>query len=329
MKSPAWNLRRGLSYKTSSLVMDNTISIFDFNDSKFSNKIYLTGICNIIKELFIYLGGVKQVSMLLNQKYSKIKEWPMGRKPISLFDLNSLLDKCDLDFAEKMKTKVNAAEIYLNCRYSSKKIKLPKYLSADLAYVVGLILGDGSLAGDSSNKRGNWTIGICFENKNHLKIYNKLIMQVFEVCPKNYLDRGCVVSVFSSRVLHWFFREYFEFYNGYKSNKIFTPQVIKQSNDNLVKVAFLQGLFDSDGTFTNGRVKYGTTSQKMAYQVQVLLNEFGINSSISSWQKKHYHLLYVVAISARSEVQKFSRKVGFRHPNKKLLLLNFIDSSIV
>jgi hypothetical protein len=328
MKPPAPTLRKCLIRKDPDFHMSDVLSIFEFSGSESSKRIYLVGITPIVKEIFQHLGGIKRVSILLNQKYSKVKEWS-SRKPISLFDLNNLLNNCDIVFRKKIQVRIEHSEIIIKCRYSSRKVRFPKIVSPDLAYIVGLILGDGSLAGDSLNQVGNWNISICFENHGHLKLYNALIKQIFGFGPNVYLDRGCEVSSFSSRVLHWFFKKYFEFFNGYKCNKIFVPSRILNGSNQKVVASFLQGLFDSDGTFTNNRVKYSTTSKIMAFQVQKLLARFSISSSISKWTKGEYKPLYTVAVSAYNSVQLFSEKVGFRHPNKRILLENFINSPVV
>ena len=330
--TPARYSKKCLISKSPDLFMDDRISIFDFSKSESSDKIYLRGINNILKEIFLHLGGVKEVSLLLNQKYAKVKEWPMGRKPISLLDLNSLLGECDKEFVGNIKAKIDNVDIYLNCKYSPKRIKFPKYLSENLSYLAGLILGDGSLAGDSSNLEGNWNISAYFDNLEHHKIYDNLIFKEFEVSA-NFKDPDgeYTTSIFSSRVLHWFFREYFGFFNGYKCSKIFVPNKILDCENRFIIIAFLQGLFDSDGTFTCGEVRYSTTSEKMAVQVkQILLDIFGIDTSLGIWRKKGEYLpLYTVYLHSRAKVESFAELIGFRHPNKKVLLENFINSPIV
>ena len=305
--------------------MQTNLSLFDVESNWLNDQIYVHGLKNEIKEILVHLGGPSKACNLLGVSYVALKEWPHGRKPISLKKLNMLIRFCSAPFQEKIKSKINSRDILLSCRYSPHKIKFPKVVTLDLAYILGLYLGDGTFAGDSSNRKGNWTIGAFFDNREHQTLCDSLLLKVFGIKAKHYdPKKTCFDSYFGSKVLHWFFRSYFGVCNGYKCNKIFGPDLILNS-DNQIVFSFLQGLFDSDGTITNRNiVKYASTSKAMVEQVRNVLTDFGINSSFSEWLKAEEYLpLYSVEIGSKESVLKFAQVIGFRHPAKLARLVGY------
>ncbi|MDO8537537.1 MAG: LAGLIDADG family homing endonuclease [archaeon] len=279
--------------------MQTNFSIFDIQSDWLKDEVYIHGIKQEIKEILVHLGRPTKVAKLIGVSYFRLKEWPVGRSPISLRDLMQLTSFCSPDFQEKIKLKVDSIDIFLSCRYSPRKIKFPKTLSQNLAYCVGLILGDGTLAGNSSNNRGNWFVGLYFDNKTHQLFYDKIIFEEFNVQTKHMLStEKCFVSYFCSKPIHWFLRSYFGISNGYKASKIEIPKVILNSNNKEIQISFLQGLFDSDGTITKkGIVKYASTSERISLQVYDMLNLLEINSKLSRWIKAEKYLpLYAVEL---------------------------------
>ncbi len=323
MMAPAVNPRNGFNYLKQDLLMKNSLSIFDVESEWLTDEVYVHGLKNEIKQIISNLGGPTKTSHLLNISYVALKEWPSGRKPISLGTLNKMLNLCSDTTREELKSKIDLQEILLSCRYSPHKIRFPKSVSPDLAYCVGMLLGDGSLAGNNSNSNGNWGVYIFLDDEEHRRIYDSVILKEFGFVPKHYMKgENCYISYFCSKAFHWFLRNYFEVGNGLKCNKIFAPKIILKHCGEVV-AAFLQGLFDSDGTITKKDiVKFDSTSKIIVEQVRELLEERGIKSSFSKWLKSEKYLpLYSAVIGSKDNVLKFAKSIGFRHPKKLARLL--------
>jgi len=332
MIAPAIRSKNHLKSQKPNFIMGEKLSIFDVESGWLKDQVYVHGLREEIREILNHLGGPSKACRLLEVSYIALKEWPHGRKPISLEKLNKLIGFCDALFQEGIKSKIDSREILLSCRYSPHKIKFPKFVTSDLAYLLGLYLGDGTFAGDSSNVKGNWIIGAFFDNRDHQSLVDSLVLKVFGINAKHYDSKEtCFESYFGSKVLHWFFRSYFRVCNGYKCNKIFGPGLILNSNSKIVS-SFLQGLFDSDGTITNRDiVKYASTSKIMVEQVRAVLTEFGIDSGFSMWLKAEKYLpLYTAEIRSKNNVLKFAELINFRHPGKHARLLGVeIKSNII
>lgn len=252
-------------------------SVLTYYENELSKQIYVHGIRKEIKEIISLLGGIKNTSIKSGVKYSLLKEWPLGRKPISIFSLNKLLTFLDLNAAQKILNNLSNEDIELGCSYSHIKMKFPKTLTSDLSYLIGLILGDGSLSGDGSNSKGNWKISLAFDNEIHMNYCIALIKSIFGIQMKYFRRGNGHYCHCNSKALHWFLKNYFEISNGYKAEKIFTPLLIKCA-DIFCKVAFIQGLFDSDGTITGKTIKYATISERMAKEVKDTLEDFGLKT---------------------------------------------------
>jgi len=304
--------------------MTQKISIFSSNLSN-TTDIYVNNLTNEIKEIFNHLGGPKKVSEILTCKYSKSKEWALGRAPISIKELNLLLESCKTRFKSQICARICSKDVFLSCRYSPTKIKMPIVVSPDLAYLTGIILGDGCISMGQKDKKKVWFLGVYFDNKEHQRIFDDLMGNEFLIKVKHAQRKPkCFESYVNSKTLNWFFCNTLGLPHGKKSDRICTPKLIEQSEKE-TKSAFMQGLFDSDGSITKkGNIRFSTTSRRMAYEMQEMLYGFGIESSISSWLKhKKYLMLYTVGVKGKNGRKYFAKFIGFRHPIKKLLLSKF------
>jgi len=299
------------------------IFIFENIDTGRDKEIYLNGISEQTKQAVMLLGGTKITSILLNEKYSKVKEWTLNRKPISLVDAWTSFQATGTQ-SGKLIHEVENCQVRLSCRYSKQRIPLPRIISEDLAYCIGLILGDGHLPNPANKRKPTWNTTVFFDNKEHQAIYDSLIEKEFSIRPAHYQRKpNCFDSCINSKVIHWFFSKYFSVHNGKKCNKIYLPDNILCNKQ--TTAAAIQGLFDSDGTITkDGFVKYATTSPVVGNQVAQTINSFGILAKTSLWIKESKYLpLHIISISKKSN-KLFSEKIGFRHPLKKALLCQFV-----
>ncbi len=265
----------------------------------------------------------------MDVKRSRLKEWHLGRKPIPLSKLNELLFLIDNNLRQDVIKEINSKQIYLKCQYSSHTIKFPDNLTPELSYLIGLLLGDGSLAGNSLNKTGNWGVSVYFDKMNHLKIYKKILEDIFEVKVKTYVQKEtCYCAYFASKAAHWFLKGFFDLHNGYKADKIEIPKIIIETK-NADLIAFcIRGLFDSDGTVIVKKkvVSFSSTSEKVVDQVIFWLKKFDIDAKKYKWLKsKKYKMLFTASIRRKSNIVRFSQTIGFCHPEKKKKLYKICE----
>ncbi len=192
---------------------------------------------------------------------------------------------------------------------------LPKHLSVNVAVLFGLFVAEGDTRGRFSNS-----------DKFILDVFSKYLKTEFNIIQKaNYTAS----EVYLGAVL----KDLFNYYLGeVKSNKRFIPDIIKQAPKKY-QVAFLQGLFEGDGTVyrhqSSWLVEYTSTSKLLAYDVKLLLENIGILCRVDKAYKsatntidKRKILSYNVRV-INQYFPQFCKEVGFypQYNKQKLLEL--------
>ncbi|MGH9178049.1 MAG: LAGLIDADG family homing endonuclease [Acidimicrobiales bacterium] len=151
----------------------------------------------------------------------------------------------------------------------------PRWMTAELAELVGYFMGDGSL--HSKGLRFCVTDGD-FDVVDRLRQLSKEVFGLSAaVTPKQGYTE---VRVDSVRLVLWWEACGFakrlpaEGHHG-KGYQPHIPDAVLHANDREVYAAFLRGLFEADGTVTNGYPVWSTTSLDFSRDVQSLLLAIG------------------------------------------------------
>ncbi|MEM3108540.1 MAG: elongation factor EF-2 [Candidatus Bathyarchaeia archaeon] len=185
----------------------------------------------------------------------------------------------------------------------SKKVSLPKSEREflDLAYLVGLLFGDG---GDRAS----------FHNSSEelIRIYRKSLSSAFKVGSK------LVRSKASFRVDHQggltlikFLEDVFDYHPKLKSHNLKFPETIL-TMENRFLAKFVSGLFDTDGSVEKARraVSLTTASKGFAKELTLALLRFKIRSILR--ENGQYTTLYISGENARM----FRSTIGFARRDK-------------
>ncbi|MFX1507946.1 MAG: DNA mismatch repair protein MutS, partial [Promethearchaeota archaeon] len=190
--------------------------------------------------------------------------------------------------------------------YRTNIYPLPTEINEDLAYLLGLMVGDGAL---TYKKAYRFSSGDEFLISEFERINKELFN--YKVSATNDGKDYIVTSFF----LRDFFKHLGLKYSGSDEKTI--PKCILKSPKRIFR-KFLQGLFDTDGTADNryGNVTLSTTSRRLATQVHTSLLNWGIISSLSvkMTAKKP---CYEVRITGNDAII-FHEELGFRLPRKSI-----------
>ncbi len=147
--------------------------------------------------------------------------------------------------------KLDLSNIQFSKPDKQRGVKLPNYLSNDLAYICGVLAGDGHISKDYGGKCRN--LIYCGGNpRDEVEFYDKTICSLFykifniKLNPKHFSD-GCYGIKFESKGLVEFFTKIFGFSRGKKYKKLRIPLLILKK-EKLTK-QFISGLFDTDFGF--------------------------------------------------------------------------------
>lgn len=195
----------------------------------------------------------------------------------------------------------------------------PNNITEDLAYLLGLITGDGHLS-DGLPYRVN--IATVDKQTKQWLLGDNIGLDFSESSNPHHI-------VASSKSFIDFCRK-FGMSIGVRAPSKKIPDRIMKSPQNIVR-AFLQGLFDADGSSSrkNGGVQFTSTSIEMINQVRALLLNFGIISSLfehitkPTKRVKVESLVYILEIGIHA--REFYSLIGFRldrKQNNSLVLKN-------
>ena len=177
-------------------------------------------------------------------------------------------------------------------------------LDADLAYLMGTLVGDGHFEQGSNSPSFVITCSEVEIQSELQRIALKLFSQVPRV--RHYGDRA--PSLRFSQTQGQMMLDL-----GVKaelaSNKVIPSSVL--SGERSVAIGFLQGLFDADGNvWPDGYVEYGSRSKQLVQQVQLLLANLGIiaRRSKKTVNSTDFWKLFIGGFDA----ERFHDIVGFR-----------------
>ncbi|HDJ96702.1 MAG TPA: hypothetical protein ENG45_01370, partial [Candidatus Aenigmarchaeota archaeon] len=199
----------------------------------------------------------------------------------------------------KTRLDLNEIDIILKTRDGyggGKYCKIPLVVNEDLAYVLGLIVSDGTVRKDYIS------ISLAGEDEKTKQYVLRKLRKVFGK-GKLYKDSAIVCNKFIS----WYITHVFGIPTGKKARNVGIPELILKSNKRIVR-AFLRGLFDGDGSSVNS-LNLKTYSRKLAYQLPFVLARFGIYSKVT--KDSGYRVLI-----PRIYESRFFKEIGFSYPRK-------------
>lgn len=194
-------------------------------------------------------------------------------------------------------------------------------LTEEIAYFLGLIVGDGYTNSINSNAPSH---RVLFSNGNQ-NVFNKFV----EIAEKNFSstvrinkDRGSMVCSVSGKETYQTLSEKYDMPICLSPEK-YIPKTVLTSPKEVVS-SFLRGLFDTDGGFHRYSFEFSTASRKMALQVHTLLLNYGIIAKKREKIVKNYpdRVYYILTISDRTSLEIFEREIGFLHEENKKKALN-------
>jgi intein/homing endonuclease len=187
-------------------------------------------------------------------------------------------------------------------------VSLPSVLDDDLAYLLGLLTGDGNLT--TKNR-------IAFSTADLEREYVALFSRLFSVTPHVQDDkrRDGLTSVTIESVQIKGFLKLLGLGSAGACQKS-VPRCILEAPQDCVR-AFLQGLFDTDGwADTTGRVGFDSCSEELARTVHLMLTNFGIISSLRH-KPNDYNGAWAIDINGK-EAKCFFDEIGFRVARKQI-----------
>ena len=202
---------------------------------------------------------------------------------------------------------------------------VPRKMTAELAEFVGYFMGDGSL--HSKGLR----LCVAREDQDVVKRLSELGKTLFGLTASITEKQGYTeVSFNSVRLTLWWeacdFAKHLP--NAAHSGKGYVahvPDAILHTNDSSVYAAFTRGLFEADGTASNGYASWSTVNETFSRDMQTLLLTLGFvttrkteQTSEARWGKNP---LYILRLLNAVSSERFIAEIGFLSKRKRETLL--------
>ncbi len=214
-----------------------------------------------------------------------------------------------------------------------KLVNLPKSVTPDLAYLVGVIAGDGSLG--YREKKHEYSLKCVGNPKDEQEFYLKLIRPKFELVfglspQMRYLDSGTTFGFnFFSKSLVLYLTKYIGLPLSPKYSSLKIPLIIK-SNEKLL-ISFLRGLFDTDGSLTFKKryrnypyypvISFSSKSEQFTREISNCLKKmsFRIVGSynyklVDQRAKAGFTIINRIEMNGKDNLSHWLRTIGFFHP---------------
>ncbi len=216
-----------------------------------------------------------------------------------------------------------------------KNIKIPETLNNQkLAYLAGLVFGDGSVYLTKENQTG---IRFYNSDKELLKEFDEIIYELFGLKAEKLSEEGKVPGRRINSIVVWKLLREFGLSNKKTENKL-SHFCTEQSNELIAEV--LKGLFDTDGytsKSTSPHVGLTTVSKKLAQTIHLSLLKFGIQPKLRERKVKgrickgknitvkSKHNQFFVEIRGKNNLELFSKAIGFKLERKNNTLKEIIE----
>ncbi len=202
-------------------------------------------------------------------------------------------------------------------------IKIPKELTDDLAYLVGL-LRDGTV---NKEKHGEYTCAFYSKNINFLKVVKPKIENLFDLSLTIEKFGECYGVRIRSKTLYLFFKLIFNFIS--RQEKWNTPKIIKSANEQ-IKRSYISGFFDAEGGIPhleviqkpkrkNLYIKFVQKNKESLEFIKSHLDSLGIETGEVYWNDNKNNLKVRM-----SSLKSCSHYIKSLHPEKanRLVMLD-------
>ena len=259
-----------------------------------SDNIRIYGLGDLIKSIYKELKRFKSIKKIENEfkPHQTFSNWILNKNGIAIQGLYNLCqywkitcEKSDGDL-EELWNKVFHLADYFGCM-NGKKIKLPKVLDCKLAYLLGVIFGDGHLADpDKSYDKltsYNSELRITDGHEETFDSLRNVFVYLFDYKPKIYSEKSKMNKLFyrfviKSKPLHRFVMVVCGMPTGDKRGKLRLPKIIKDAPLNLQKW-FISGFFDADGCISLTKDKWAVIHITQ-YDTNILKEIIDISSKL-------------------------------------------------
>ena len=205
---------------------------------------------------------------------------------------------------------------------------LPITVSKELAYLIGVLAGDGNIQIRENKK--TYRIKCVGNPKDEVEFYNSIIKPIFkrifnlDITVKKHDSNTTYGFEIYSKSMVQFLTEIFELPKGKKYNKLKIPNIIKETRN---VTSFIRGVADTDFCISykkNGTypcIACSSNSKEFMKEIASELKKLGFKlyeaydyKLIDSRCKKGYSLINRVELNGKKNLDLWMQNIGFSSP---------------
>lgn len=211
--------------------------------------------------------------------------WKSGTRPVPLRAVLKIMDGLKVKSVDIQKFSVGGGNV----------LSVPMDDLIEFHYLLGLILGDGCLVvNEKKGNRRTYLMQITFRLKSEAIFIRKHCISLFNINPSIYRGEGCWNLCLYSKPLVFILNTKYNVPLGLKYAKICVPERVKMGSKN-EKIAFLKGVFDSDGNIYKYKSRVGVQlrqrSQPFIIELWKLFSQVGIDFNHPYFDKANHSWL--------------------------------------
>jgi hypothetical protein len=228
-------------------------------------------------------------------------------------------------------------KIKFNKKDIDKGLTLPKQVSAELAYLCGILVGDGSIYG--RKEKHEYLIKCVGNPKDEQELYYKIIgprfKSVFGFIPKiKYHDSATTFGfALYSKNLYKYLTKDIGLLEGRKDERLGIPGIFKE-NKQLI-IPFIRGVFDTDGCITFKKrysekpyypvITLASKSKKLVQEIAEVLKNLDLKvveiydyKLIDQRIKAGSTIINRIELNGTHNLKKWLENIGFESPKHLL-----------
>ncbi len=205
-------------------------------------------------------------------------------------------------------------------------------LNNELAYLVGVIVGDGHISNALKSKDLR-----CKDYRISIEVIDKDFLEKNEILTKRYVKTKSKIRTitdkrknrkqryqfqFRDKSFYYFLTEDLGINPGNKCNSVKIPQKIFESIE--YQKSFLAGLFDTDGGIRGCTIGFTSASNKLILDISKILRELNYKHTTESWVNKKYSKEYYGIRISKKDIDKFLKELNFRNKVKLKRVFNCV-----
>ena len=212
------------------------------------------------------------------------------------------------------------------------KILKKLVLNQDMAYIIGVLIGDGHISDKTKSKTDlslDYRISIELTDYDLLKYIESLIKKFVKTkstvnkVKKRKGKKQTYVFQMRNKELYKYLTDDIKLPKGNKTSKLRVPiQII--GNVEKIRKAFIAGFFDTDGGRRGNSIGFTMKNKALQEDISSLLNKFNINHSCDCWLNKKYNTHYYGLKLKINEIKTFLYDFPLRNKNRLNEILSLV-----